>query len=101
MTRPIRLRTSRPAKYAAVPTVVDGYRFDSKAEARRYSELRLLVLAKEITELQVHPRIPLVVSGVHVADYIGDFLLPRPRRHRHPRGREEPGHPHGPLSPEA
>jgi hypothetical protein len=35
-------RPDRPRKYRNVPTVVDGIRFDSKAEARRYSELRML-----------------------------------------------------------
>src|SRR3990167_2292221 len=32
----------RTHKYGAVPTVVDGIRFASKKEARRYSVLRLL-----------------------------------------------------------
>lgn len=42
-------------KFHAIPTTVDGIRFASKAEARRYSELRLLELAGEISELRPHP----------------------------------------------
>lgn len=36
------------SKYSAIATVVDGIRFDSKLEARRYGELRRLQAAKEI-----------------------------------------------------
>lgn len=38
-----------PSKYKAVRTEVDGYKFASKAEARRYAELKLLVKAGEIS----------------------------------------------------
>ena len=43
------------AKYRAIPTVIDGIRFDSRAEAFRYSELLLLQKAGKIKDLQVHP----------------------------------------------
>ncbi len=46
----------RTAKYHARPCEVDGYRFDSQAEAARYQELRLLERAGRISDLQVHPR---------------------------------------------
>jgi hypothetical protein len=46
-------------KYNARKTTVDGYTFDSKAEAARYSELRLLEQAGEIHGLVVHPRFEL------------------------------------------
>jgi hypothetical protein len=42
-------------KYGNKKVTIDGYRFDSQAEARRYSELRLLANAGEITCLVVHP----------------------------------------------
>jgi hypothetical protein len=61
------------SKYGAVKVELDGHVFDSKAEARRYGELLLLRRAWKISHLVVHPRIPLVVSGVHLGDYIGDF----------------------------
>lgn len=45
--------TAKPkkSKYGAVPTVVDGVRFDSKREAKRYAELKLLQRAGEISAL--------------------------------------------------
>ncbi len=37
-----RVAVEKPHKYHAEPTIVDGIRFDSKKEATRYAELRLL-----------------------------------------------------------
>jgi len=45
----------RRRKYGNVKVQLDGYGFDSKAEAQRYGELKLLVQAGEICELSVHP----------------------------------------------
>lgn len=39
------------SKYGAKKTVLDGIRFDSKAEARRWSELLLLQSAGKISDL--------------------------------------------------
>lgn len=63
----------RRAKYAAVPTVVNGFRFASKAEARRFQELLLLGMAGQIRNLELQPRFPLVVDGERIAVYVGDF----------------------------
>ena len=46
-------------KYGAVTVERDGYRFASKAEARRYETLRMLALAGEIRNVVVHPRFAL------------------------------------------
>lgn len=43
-------------KYNARKTVVDGITFDSKKEARRYSELKLMEKAGEIYDLELQPR---------------------------------------------
>lgn len=43
-------------KYNAKKVTIDGYTFDSQAEARRYTELKLLQIAGKIEELKVHPR---------------------------------------------
>lgn len=51
----------KPHKFRAVRTEVDGLSFPSRAEARRYSELRLLEKAGEIRDLELHPRFPLEV----------------------------------------
>lgn len=62
-------------KYHARPTEVDGIRFDSLAESRRYCELRLLEAAGEITDLRVHPRYELLPKegGERAVHYEGDF----------------------------
>lgn len=39
-------------KYANKPTVVDGIKFDSKAEAKRFADLLLLQKAGRITDLK-------------------------------------------------
>lgn len=46
----------RTHKYNAKKTVVDNVTFDSKAEARRYQELKLLEQAGEIQGLQLQPQ---------------------------------------------
>lgn len=61
------------SKYRAVPTTVNGFRFASKAEARRYQELLLLGKAGEIRNLELQPRFPITSGGVRVADYVADF----------------------------
>ena len=43
------------------------------AEGRRYSELKLMQRAGEISGLQCHPKFSLDVNGMHVCTYIADF----------------------------
>lgn len=45
----------RRAKYNNKKTTVDGIEFDSKAEARRYGELKLLLRAGAIEDLVLQP----------------------------------------------
>lgn len=61
------------SKYRAIPTDVDGVRFASRLEARRYQELRLMEAAGEIRDLECQPRYRLEVNGVKICDYVGDF----------------------------
>lgn len=68
-----KLRLAKRNKYRAVKTVVDGIRFDSKAEAKRYGELKLLEKAGKIISLAVHPKYDLTVNGVLIATYKADF----------------------------
>jgi hypothetical protein len=42
-------------KYNARKTVIDGIKFDSKKEAARYCELKILLQAGEITDLELQP----------------------------------------------
>ena len=60
-------------KYNAKRTTIDGITFDSKREANRYGELKLLHQAGEIQELLVHPKFKLVVNGVLICTYTADF----------------------------
>lgn len=69
----IRAADPKPRKYRNVPTVVDGVKYDSKAEARRHAELKLLVRTGDITHLRHQPEYPLVVNGFPLGKYIGDF----------------------------
>lgn len=46
-------------KYNAVRTTIDGHTFASKAEAKRYGELRLLEKAGEIERLELQPKFPI------------------------------------------
>jgi hypothetical protein len=67
------------SKYHAVPTVIDGIRFASKAEARRYMELKMLEKAGEIRGLELQPVFPLFVPDgasskrVKLGKYVADF----------------------------
>lgn len=42
-------------KYHARKVTIDGYVLDSQAEGRRYTTLKYMQLAGEITNLRVHP----------------------------------------------
>lgn len=44
------------SKYRAKKTIIDGIKFDSKREADRYCELKLLEKANEIRSLELQPR---------------------------------------------
>lgn len=60
-------------KYKAVPTYIDGKRFASKKEAGRYQELLLLLKTGYIKNLELQPKVPLIVNGKKIGNYIGDF----------------------------
>jgi hypothetical protein len=60
-------------KFGNIRTEIDGLSFASKREARRYSELRLLVKAGQITDLKTQVRYPLEVNGQLVCNYVADF----------------------------
>jgi len=66
-------------KFNAQPTIVDGIRFDSQAEARRYAQLKALQAAGAISGLKVHPKYLLQPGFTHgktterAITYEGDF----------------------------
>lgn len=70
---------ARRSKFGAVATVVDGIRFHSKGEARRWAELKLLERAGQISILR--RQIPFILSVknfrggdlIELGKYIVDF----------------------------
>ena len=67
------MRFTNRSKYGAQKTTVDGIEFDSKAEARRYGELRLLERSGRIKNLERQVRYDLEVNGVKIGFYKADF----------------------------
>jgi Protein of unknown function (DUF1064) len=66
------------AKYGSRATVLEGIRFASKAEGRRYQELRLLQQAGIVRDLELQPAYPIRVRtpagrDVAVLVYVADF----------------------------
>lgn len=64
----------RRFKYGNKPTVVDGIKFPSKKEARRYTALRLLERAGEIANLELQVPYDIEIKGAKVCRYIADFV---------------------------
>lgn len=52
------------SKYRAIPQEVNGVRFDSRKEARRYKDLLLLERAGVILHLEIHPHYLLEVVAL-------------------------------------
>lgn len=67
------------SKYGNRKTTIDGITFDSAAEARRYSELKLLAAAGEISDLTLQPKFLLIEGFTYNGKkerpvyYIADF----------------------------
>ena len=70
------------SKYHARPCTIDGLRFASQLEARRYQQLKLLQKAGEISELVTQPVFILQEKTVDAwtgktiprQTYVGDFM---------------------------
>lgn len=69
--------TPKRSKYGAKKTVVDGIKFDSAKEARRYQELVLLLRANRIGNLERQPVYTLHAGygqrRVRIGEYRADF----------------------------
>jgi Protein of unknown function (DUF1064) len=63
----------KPSKYRNIKTVVDGLSFDSKAEAKRWHELKLLEHAAELSKLERQVRFDFKHNGVNLGFYKADF----------------------------
>lgn len=68
------------SKYKAIKTVQDGIEFDSKKEAERYSELKLLEKAGRIEDIQLQvkfelqPAFEFLGKKIKAINYIADFV---------------------------
>ena len=81
----MRIRTYKSnsrSKYGNVKYSMDGFTFDSKAEARRYSELKILLRAGKIRNLELQKeyelipryRDPITNKMVRATFYRADFV---------------------------
>lgn len=63
-------------KYHAKKTEIDGITFDSKKEAKRYQELKLMERAKAIHDLQMQVPFPLIKKSPYGREikYYADFV---------------------------
>jgi hypothetical protein len=61
------------SKYRNIKTEVDGIVFDSKAEARRYMELRLLEKSNEISDLRLQYPFECKINEKKICTYRADF----------------------------
>ena len=57
-------------KYNNIRTEADGHIFDSKREAERYGELKLLYGAREIAALMIQVPFPLPGGIMYLADFV-------------------------------
>jgi hypothetical protein len=69
----IAVRMPRRHKYGAESVTIDGIRFASKKEGKRYAELKLLAKSGEINNLTLQPEFDFKVNGRKIFTYIADF----------------------------
>lgn len=65
--------TAGRSKFNSKITYVDDIKFHSAHEANRYSQLKIRLMAGEISDLKLQVPFSFVVDNVHVCDYIADF----------------------------
>lgn len=73
-------KRAKKSKYGAIKTEIDGIVFDSKREAARYQELRLLERAGEISNLRLQVPYILIDKSKYGRSikYIADFVYNDP-----------------------
>jgi hypothetical protein len=69
-------RFGNVVKYGNKKIIVDNIKFDSKKEANRYQELKLLEKAKMIEDLRLQVRLEIVPkqAGERNVVYVADFM---------------------------
>ena len=67
-------KNGKQSKYRNKPVTVEGLRFDSKAETKRWAELNLLYRAGKIDGLLRQQRYVLAIEGVKICTWVADFV---------------------------
>lgn len=62
------------SKYKNQKVYVDAHEFDSKKEARRYGELKLMQRLGLVRNLEIHKRYPIYVNERLICNYEADFV---------------------------
>lgn len=71
-----RAQASKPNKYGAKKTEIDGLRFDSKAEAKFYTRLKLREKAGEVSAVELQRPFPVLgPKGELITTYKADFAF--------------------------
>mgnify|MGYP003148249089 CR=1 FL=1 len=60
-------------KYGNKKVIIDGLKFDSKAEGNRYLVLKDRLQRLEISNLEMQPMFPVHINGKRVCKYFADF----------------------------
>jgi hypothetical protein len=64
----------RPSKFKNLPTERGGEKFDSKLEANRFDDLKLMEQAGDIRDLRAHVSFPLMVGDQLIGAYEADAV---------------------------
>ena len=64
----------RKTKYNNKKTIVDGIKFDSAREAKRWGELKILLKAERIRDLKRQITFNIRADGQHICRYRADFV---------------------------
>ncbi len=59
-------------KFKAKKVIIDGHTFDSKLEAKRWGQLKLMQSGAKIQHLKPHPKLPVIINGVPCGSYEAD-----------------------------
>jgi hypothetical protein len=62
------------SKWHNIPRRVDGILFQSQKESYRYVVLKAMAASGDVSDLELQVRFKLDVKGVHICDYIADFV---------------------------
>jgi hypothetical protein len=71
------------SKFRAKPTTIDGRRFDSKKEARKYVELKFLKASGKIVDFECQAPFRISVNNELICTYWADFVTYTPDGVRH------------------